>query len=608
MTFCEAGGGLWATIQAYVSFLVTNIFAHAATIHLPYGLDGVSTILAIMSSIFLPVFAGDRAFHSIHRWFDRLTKGKMTISDVLGGSTMEDAATSGVLAICVPLRFAPIVFGRWDQATTHQNITMLDNEEFWPQSQTQPTNNPEPKLPFKISGKSQEYVPFILPPTTTFPGYQNYSISPSSGGLSQIIAIIQVFLSSRQLYLNYASSIVVDGLASPYLAVIPYTLMSIVNMLANALVGQYTQVTMMPMARDTLPPNNEVFIGGTPEEYALNVFAIRRKESQPRPSAPPPDTQKVPVGTSAQPPTQPPENLEIEGTNSFCIDWPELWIEFTGNKWVPLPSTQGSIEQGFQKLYVTNTHISNLGFFHIWRTESWTSVCYDVTWKFVFGKAKEPGLTEPVHEVTAAAEEEKKRAVFFRQKFLFQFGWKLMRRDLSGPPGQEDLNQLKIWLEANYPGIDIPLNDMNEWIVYWRLISGIVLQILVTVLLGGLTRFHVGNPNHAAWILVWMYCGASLRWVSLIIEALNKVPSLLRVTWFFFGLGIIYDGLVVIGICGGITVIVVELFQAMCGTPFSISPGVWILIGVVISVTFGLAFLVVFYSSRILGMTFCLSD
>jgi hypothetical protein len=40
----------------------------------------------------------------------------------------------------------------------------------------------------------------------------------------------------------------------------------------------------------------------------------------------------------------------------------------------------------------------------------------------------------------------------------------------------------------------------------------------------------------------------------------------------------------------------------MCGTPFTLSPGVWILIGVVISATFAIAFCVVLYSSRILGI------
>lgn len=246
--------------------------------------------------------------------------------------------------------------------------------------------------------------------------------------------------------------------------------------------------------------------------------------------------------------------------------------------------------------------MSNLGLLHIWRTESWTSVCYDVTWKFIFGKPKSQDLNQPVREVPPVTEDLKKRAIFFRQKFLFQFHWNLMKRDLSGPSGKEDINQLKTWLEANYPGITIPLDNMNEWVGYRRLISGIVLQVLVTVLLGALTRFRIGNPNHAAWILVWMYCGASLRWVSLIIESFNKVPCMSRLMWFFFGLGMAYDGLVVVGICGGITVIIVELFQAMCGTPFSISAGVWILIGVLISVTFGLAFFVVLYSSRIVGM------
>ena len=309
---CSVGGGLWPTLEAFVSFLVTNIVAHAATIHLPTGLDTASNVRAVLASIFMPVFSGDRAFHSINRWLTRLFKGKMGINDIFGGSTFEDAATSGVVAISVPLRFAPLVSRRWDKATRHQFITMLDNKEYWPSN-----SNTTPKLPFKISSKSQQYVSFILPPTTRFPGYENYKLSPTSSWLPQIIGIIQAVLSSRQLFLNYSSSLVTEGLSSPYIIVIPYIFMSLMNLLANTLVNSYTQVTMLPMAHDPLPKDNDALISGsdasTPEEYKLRVLALREKEAPGTSASVPSTSQKISVTNNNNPISPLPDTLEIEG-------------------------------------------------------------------------------------------------------------------------------------------------------------------------------------------------------------------------------------------------------------------------------------------------------
>ena len=191
----------------------------------------------------------------------------------------------------------------WSRLTTHENITTLDNVLFW-------QTGSNPSLPFKVDGKFQKYVPFVLPPTTRFPGYQNYRISPSSAGLGQIIGVVQIVLSSRQLYLNYSSSLLTDGLSSPYVSVIPYILMSIVNLITNTLVGSYTQVTMLPMARDTLPKDNEVFIVGiTNDGYALRVFAL--PENLPQTSA----SQTLASGGKPQPQIEP----ALEGTfHTFC--------------------------------------------------------------------------------------------------------------------------------------------------------------------------------------------------------------------------------------------------------------------------------------------------
>jgi hypothetical protein len=230
----------------------------------------------------------------------------MGIGDAFGGATLEDGATSGVIAVCIPVQYAPIVSGRWSRLKTHQNVTTLDNALFW-----NPDSNP--KLPFKVDGKFQRYIPFVLPPTTRFPGYQNYRISPSSAGLGQIVGVVQIFLSGRQLYLSYSASVLKDGLSSPYISVIPYILMSIVNLITNTLVGSYTQVTMLPMAHDTLPNDNAVFIAGTTaSEYALRMFAL--KHTLPTPQS----VHLVQTGPATGKAPTPPDIAEMDGTfNNF---------------------------------------------------------------------------------------------------------------------------------------------------------------------------------------------------------------------------------------------------------------------------------------------------
>lgn len=94
-----------------------------------------------------------------------------------------------------------------------------------------------------FSESDNEY--FALPATTGFKSKKHFWVSSSSHFLPQIIAIIQFVLSSRQLYLNYNTSIKVKGLASPYLAVILYLVMTLVNFVANALVGSYGQVIVL---------------------------------------------------------------------------------------------------------------------------------------------------------------------------------------------------------------------------------------------------------------------------------------------------------------------------------------------------------------------------
>jgi hypothetical protein len=107
-----------------------------------------------------------------------------------------------------------------------------DTTYFWGASAT------AEELPFKPAVRLPRYIPFILPPNVQFlKEYENVKIAPESSALSSIIAIIQIVLSIRQLYLNYGSSVLLKGLSSPYLVVIPYFLMSFVNLIASRYVS-----------------------------------------------------------------------------------------------------------------------------------------------------------------------------------------------------------------------------------------------------------------------------------------------------------------------------------------------------------------------------------
>ena len=246
---------------------------------------------------------------------------------------------------------------------------------------------------------------------------------------------------------------------------------------------------------------------------------------------------------------------------------------------------------------MTETQIANFGLFRIARREEWTSVCYDINWTLSF---KKEAIHPPVHETTEN-EAKKKRVVLFRQKLLFQLGWKLMKRNISGETGKADINELKAWLTENYPGVEIPVDDLPKKFAYWPLVSGVFLQILVTITVGAITRFHLGNRVHASWILLWIYGSASLRWTSIITRSLNQSPCLFLKKWILFAFGMVLEFFLAIGVLGGITVILVELLGTLCNTIFFPPAGIWILIGFLIAFAFGGAACVVSYSGTILG-------
>lgn len=252
--FCAGGGGLWPAIQTFIEFFATNILAHAATIRVPAGTNLQDSFRRVITALFLPVSAGDPAFRALGRWFSKWVKSRKLIPP-FGGKTLEAAATSGAVAICVPLEFAPLLAGRWERPNDQRRVVLLDGGDFWHSQR-------RPKLPFTPLQTFPRYVPFIVSSNTKFSGntYRKKTISPSSSTLSGVVAVVQIVLAIRQLSLNYGTSINDAGLSSPYLIVIPYVLMSLVNLTAGILVSAYRQVTVLPMDKTLLPDINEAYL------------------------------------------------------------------------------------------------------------------------------------------------------------------------------------------------------------------------------------------------------------------------------------------------------------------------------------------------------------
>jgi hypothetical protein len=245
-------------------------------------------------------------------------------------------------------------------------------------------------------------------------------------------------------------------------------------------------------------------------------------------------------------------------------------------------------------------------------------MCYRVDWKFALGRGKQ--------KLNPEVRNQRWEAVFVKQSFITNMDWRLdwafMKRyipeslledrkyvfklsssikqftlwlfhhDSSKRFGKEyeasvrqEKEELETWLKDNYPGMNIKIKFESK-LGYSYLISGIFLQLLITAVLGALTKFQLGNPRHSAWILVWIYGGPLLRWKWLINESLDKEPCLSARKWFFYGFTAILSISLRIAVCGGIASICVELLASICNTTFALSIGDWIALAAAIAATF----------------------
>ena len=108
------------------------------------------------------------------------------------------------------------------------------------------------------------------------------------------------------------------------------------------------------------------------------------------------------------------------------------------------------------------------------------------------------------------------------------------------------------------------------------------LVIIITGIIGGLTKFQVGKPSHACWLLVWLYGGPAFRWKWLVMHSFDGEPCTSFTRWCVTEVCHALSYLIAAGVYIGMTVILVELFGACCGGPsmtISLSVPWWIVVG-----------------------------
>jgi hypothetical protein len=157
-----------------------------------------------------------------------------------------DAIPAGAVGIFIPRDLAPVVAGRWKLVGDERHSLMLNHEKTRPKHTSREPHIPAPDA----------HLEFILPPQSRLPGYKNCKFYPSSNFANELIAIVQLIYGVYQLVNNYGSEIWLMGLSSPYICVIPYLYMSLVNLLANLLMPSYSHIVILPPQHPSLcfPP------------------------------------------------------------------------------------------------------------------------------------------------------------------------------------------------------------------------------------------------------------------------------------------------------------------------------------------------------------------
>jgi hypothetical protein len=228
-------------------FFGANVLAHAATIHPRTGATKTNSLRRMLLMLIAPITAGTVATHAIITFILGVKKGGLKWALFLSSKEgLGDAIPAGAVGILIPKDLAPVLAGRWKLVGDERHSLMLNHERTHPKHTSREPHIPAPDA----------HLEFILPPQSRLPGYKGYKFYPGSSFANELIAVVQLIYGIYQLVSQFGSEIWLMGLSSPYVCVIPYLYMSLINLIANLLMPTYSHIAILPPQHPSLsfPP------------------------------------------------------------------------------------------------------------------------------------------------------------------------------------------------------------------------------------------------------------------------------------------------------------------------------------------------------------------
>lgn len=501
-------------------FFGANIFAHAATIHPRTGATKTNSFRRMLLMIVAPITAGTVATNAIVTFVLGIWNGGFRWAHFLGHKdSLEEAIAAGAVGIKVPKELAPVLAGRWKLVGDERYSLMLDHERSHPAKTSREPHIPADDAPLE----------FILPPQSKLPGYKGYKFYPSSNFANELIAVVQLIYGVWQLVTEYSPEIEVMGLSSPMVWALPYLFMSLVNLLANLVMESYSHIVI-------LPPQD-------PEPTDVNVTKLSRTSSSATLKKLPPSPSKPEISRTSSATTLNSKRKSVETeepTVSEKSDAIQLTPVNTMSTFIS-PATTGStsaklikkdddkdLESANQTSGFIRHQVCNVG--KRWAAEQ-------IEWKdqyLCISKTLARG-TKP--ESDGNAKGERKRMMRKSIPNLGFITWTVLlswwgkgvgkryssswSRDWGCPPVMEE--RLERYLATHYPGVKTSIHE-KPLRVYQisRYISVSSTLLVVTALLGALTRFHSMIPLYTGKFLSWIYVPPSVLLIPFILLDLNK--------------------------------------------------------------------------------------
>jgi hypothetical protein len=262
-----------------VVFFLGNYVAHAATIRLEPGTSTVDTVLFVVRALLIPVSGVNGGIRGI------LSLAKF------GKTDLQIAARAG--ALCQVIRTD-------EQARSHRE-KLLTLESVWSQT---PYNllhadiKLEPLFAGKVHGRirlPEGYGLAILPRNSRFVGDESAAVpitlSSNYNIVSILVAVAQLAFAISTLYQSRGDQTTRYGYAAFGLTVTQYAMMSLLNLLGNAVCPQYPAVYLIRSQAmsdaEAIPNGNALFEGvvGTLVEDDLQIKEAKRRALENVPSA-----------------------------------------------------------------------------------------------------------------------------------------------------------------------------------------------------------------------------------------------------------------------------------------------------------------------------------